>query len=232
MNKLCAERLGRVDGSSQFPRHLDRLLRPAMRVVDLGGGKHPAISPEQKQRLGLHVVGVDISSRELEQAPAGAYDEAVEADASSFVRPGSADLVLAQALTEHVKDTRAMWRSIYATLVPGGRTLHFIPNGRALFARLNRLLPEEAKRFLLYRIYPESVQYLGFPAFYDRCSPGETRRVLREVGFRQVRIQPYYSSNYFAFLLPAHLANVSLQLLAQAAEDEDRCQSFVVEAMK
>ncbi len=232
LNLLCAARYGRVDGSSQFPIHLQRLLRPGLRIVDLGGGKHPAVSPRWRRHFGVHVVGVDISAEELALAPPDAYDEAVVADAMSFVREGGADLVIAQALTEHVRDTEAMWRSVYATLVPGGRTLHFVPNGRALFARLNRLLPEEVKRTLLHRIYPESRAHLGFKAYYDKCSPSETRAILRAVGFRKIQIHTFYSSNYFTFLWPAHVANVALQLLAQITEAEDRCESFIVEAVK
>ncbi|HWV38231.1 MAG TPA: methyltransferase domain-containing protein [Vulgatibacter sp.] len=232
LNLACEARFGRVDGSTHFGAHLDRALRPGLRVVDLGGGKHPAISVETKARLGLHVVGVDVSSEELRLAPEGAYDRAVVADATRFCEPGTADLVIAQALAEHVRDTGELWHRIHECLVPGGRALVFIPNGRAIFARLNRVLPEDTKRWLLYRLYPGAAHYQGFPAYYDRCSPTETLRLLAAVGFRDVTMQPYYSSNYFSFFYPAHLLEVALQLAAKALDRDDACESFVVEAVK
>jgi len=232
LDLACEARFGRVDGSMNFHTHLDRALRPGSRVVDLGGGKHPAISAETKARLGLHVVGVDVSSEELRLAPAGAYDRKVIADATRFSEPASADLVIAQALAEHVRDTSELWHRIHECLVPGGRALVFIPNGRAIFARLNRILPEDAKRWLLYRLYPGAVHYQGFPAYYDRCSPSETLRLLASIGFREIVLQPYYSSNYFSFFYPAHALEVALQVSAKALDQDDRCESFVVEAVK
>lgn len=232
LNRHCEMRFGRVDGSSRFAAHLDALLAPGLRVLDLGAGRHPSISRETKERLGLHVVGVDISKEELDAAPDGSYDEAIVSDVTALSRPGSADLVLSRALTEHLRETEAMWERIHEALAPGGKTLHFIPNGKAFFARLNRALPHELKRKILFSIYPEAETHLGFEAFYDRCSPSETRDLLRRRGFRDVRIHPYYSSNYFAFFLPAHLAAVGAQLAFQTGGFEDACQSFVVEATK
>lgn len=232
LNLLCEKRFGRVDGSMDFHTHLDRALRPGLRVIDLGGGKHPAISVETKQRLGLQVVGVDVSADELRLAPPGAYDRAVVADATRFVEPASADLVISHALAEHVRDTGELWRRIHECLVPGGRALLFVPNGRALFARLNRLLPEDTKRRLLYRLYPGAVHHQGFRAYYDRCSPSETTRLLASVGFRDIIVQPYFSSNYFVFFYPAHVVNVAMQVAAKALDRDERCESFVVEAVK
>lgn len=232
LDLTCEERFGRVDGSTRFHTHLERALRPGLRVIDLGGGKHPAIPAETKARLGLHVVGVDVSSEELRLAPAGAYDRKVVADATRFSEPGSADLVIAQALAEHVRDTGELWHRIHECLAPGGRALVFIPNGRAIFARLNRLLPEDTKRWLLYRLYPSAVHFQGFPAYYDRCSPAETLRLLATIGFREITLQPYFSSNYFSFFYPAHAIEVALQLSAKALDQDDRCESFVVEATK
>ena len=38
-----------------------------IRILDVGGGKYPAISPATKRELNLHVVGLDISAEELAQ---------------------------------------------------------------------------------------------------------------------------------------------------------------------
>ncbi|MFL5546048.1 MAG: hypothetical protein ACJ8AQ_00705, partial [Gemmatimonadales bacterium] len=61
-----------ADGTVDFrDRVLPSLIRPGMQVLDVGGGKEPAISPVMKQRFGLRITGLDVSATELEQAPAG-----------------------------------------------------------------------------------------------------------------------------------------------------------------
>lgn len=227
-----AAAMGRADGSQQFPLHLQRVLRPGLRVIDLGSGRHPSISAAEKRRLGLHVIGVDVSREELDAAPPASWDEMVCDSAETFVRPGEADLVISRALVEHVPNPVSMFRSVHASLKPGGETLHFIPNRNALFAVLNRMLPHEAKRKLLYTLYPMSRNHLGFRAYYRRCSPAAIRTLLGGIGFRDVTVTPYFSSNYFVALFPAHAAMVSWQVAMQQLGAEELCESFVVHARK
>jgi len=54
-----------------------RFLKPHLVVWDIGGGKRPLIDLELKRRLGLKVVGLDLSESELARAPEGSYDEVV-----------------------------------------------------------------------------------------------------------------------------------------------------------
>ena len=84
--RLSAEaerRFGRVNGYHEFHnRVVPELLAPGMRVLDVGGGKFPAISVATRERLGLQVDGLDISRHELERAPAGSYDRLIVGDAA------------------------------------------------------------------------------------------------------------------------------------------------------
>src|SRR5215210_921287 len=76
------------DGPRDFREQvLPSLLKPGQRVLDVGGGKNPAISPQVKQALGLHIVGLDISGDELAQAPAGAYDATIVGDVAAVSIP-------------------------------------------------------------------------------------------------------------------------------------------------
>src|SRR3954451_478202 len=59
-------------------------LAAGTRTLDLGSGRDP-VFPVDRRPSDLTYVGLDISERELSLAPAGSYDEAVVADASSFV---------------------------------------------------------------------------------------------------------------------------------------------------
>src|SRR5882724_7139669 len=60
----------RIDGCASFaPEFITPSLYPGAIVVDVGGGKWPAVSAAQKARLALTVVGIDVSKPELDAAP-------------------------------------------------------------------------------------------------------------------------------------------------------------------
>src|SRR5262245_12771397 len=96
------------DGPVDFRDNvLPGLLAPGLRILDVGGGKYPAISPATKRELGLHVVGLDISAEELAQVAPGAYDSVIVGDVSRVEIPEQFDLVFSRTLLEHVADTPA-----------------------------------------------------------------------------------------------------------------------------
>jgi 2-polyprenyl-3-methyl-5-hydroxy-6-metoxy-1,4-benzoquinol methylase len=161
-----------LDGAFQFHEVVVAdYLAAGMTVYDVGGGKHPFFGLERKARLGLHVCAIDITEQELTSAPPSAYDEVFCADICSFIGDNTADLVVCQAVLEHVRDTKAAIRGIASLLKPGAVALVFVPCRNALFARLNLLLPESWKKQILFTIFPETQQHHGFPAYYDRCTP-------------------------------------------------------------
>lgn len=223
---------GRKDGWYEHPAKLSELLEPGMSVVDLGSGSNPAIPLEEKRRLGLHVIGVDIRQDALDAAPAGGYDEAVCGDAETFSRAGVADLVISRALAEHLRHPEKMFQRTWELLKDGGETLHFIPNRHAVFAHLNRIIPERTKRSLLHTIYPLSRGHLGFEAFYRSCTPAGIRSILEGIGFRDIHITPYFCSNYFVAYLPAHAAMLGWQMTAMGLRASELCENFIVYARK
>ena len=55
-----------VDGNDDFRDVvLPSLIRPGMRIYDVGGGARPYISAAQRAAMGLEVAGLDISAEEL-----------------------------------------------------------------------------------------------------------------------------------------------------------------------
>jgi SAM-dependent methyltransferase len=206
---ICFDRLlppaFRVDGNRDF---LDSVVpenvRPGTVVYDVGGGKNPVISPQRKARLGLRVVGVDIDAAELADAPAGSYDQTACADITRYQGAGDADLVICQALLEHVRDTEGAFRAISSILKPGGRALVFVPSRNAVYARLNLLLPEAWKRWILFSIFPSMERDHGFPAFYNQCTPAGFSRLssLHQLETENRRL--YFQSDYFRFFFPLH----------------------------
>ena len=194
-----------VDGNRDF---IDNWITPYLKrgdlVYDIGGGKNPIVSAGTRELFHLRVIGLDIDERELASAPPGAYDESVAADITQYHGKADADLVICQALLEHVKDSQAAIRAIASILKPGGAALIFLPSRNAVFARINLILPENLKRWILYTVFPSTKRDQGFPAYYDRCTPRDFRRLAAESGLRVEICTAYFRSGYFTFFFPLH----------------------------
>jgi len=196
----------RTDGNrhfldSVFPKYLSSDIV----LVDVGGGKQPLLQPQQKSAARIRVVGFDIDAVELGRAPAGAYDEIIVADITKYSGNVQADLVVCQALLEHVRDVPAAFQSLATMLGPSGKLLVFVPSRNALFARLNLLLPQRLKEALLFTIFPQARVAQGFPSFYHCCTPIDFRRLATVNGLVVREAHHYYMSGYFTFFAPLHL---------------------------
>jgi 2-polyprenyl-6-hydroxyphenyl methylase/3-demethylubiquinone-9 3-methyltransferase len=193
------------DGNSHFVREMAwQHIGAGQTVYDIGGGKHPLIPARVKEERRLRVIGVDIDAGELRQAPPGAYDDIICADICSHVGAGDGDLLICQALLEHVPDTQAAFRAMASMLRPGGKALLFVPSRNALFARLNLLLPEELKKKILYSVFPQTAKQQGFKSYYDACTPRGFRALAARSGFEVRETQLFYQSAYFTFFFPLH----------------------------
>jgi 2-polyprenyl-6-hydroxyphenyl methylase/3-demethylubiquinone-9 3-methyltransferase len=216
-----------IDGNRDF---LDRLaphyLNPGSVLYDVGGGKNPMVSEALKSELGLRVVGIDIDQEELDSAPAARYDHTIAADITRFQGNGDADLVVCQALLEHVRDTDGALRAIASILKPGGRALIFVPSRNAVYARLNLLLSEEMKRRILFSIFPGMRRNQGFPAFYDRCTPRAFRRMATRHGLETEECRVYFHSDYFRFCAPVYAAWRLWTTLFRAFAGEQAAETF------
>lgn len=172
-----------------------------------GGGSRPYISAEQKQALGIRVVGIDISKKELLAAPDGSYDELVVGDLCGYIGPGEADYVICQSVMEHLQDNRGAMRALSSIAKPGGRILIFAPSRRALFARLNMMMPEALKRKLLFSLFPHKAEgHDGFKAYYDQCTPAEIEALAKTNGLKIEQRKLFWVSSYFKAFFPAYLA--------------------------
>jgi 2-polyprenyl-6-hydroxyphenyl methylase/3-demethylubiquinone-9 3-methyltransferase len=197
----------RVDGNTDFQRKFaPAFLQADSTVYDVGGGKRPFVSQEEKERLHLRVVGIDISEDELNRAPAGIYDRVIAEDIARFRGQGDADLVICQAVLEHVADVEGAFKAIASSLRPGGIACLFVPSRNAVFARLNLILPQALKSYLLFSIFPEARAAQGFPSYYNKCTPKEFEELAEQYGLEVVASSHYYQSKYFTFLAPLHAA--------------------------
>ncbi len=212
----------RLDGNRDFIENLvPAYLSPGMVVYDVGAGRNPLIRPEHKSALGMKVVGLDINAMALRAAPLGAYDEAICADVCEYSGHADADLVICQALLEHVRSVDKAFRGIASVLKPGGRAAIFVPCRNAIYARINLILPEALKRALLFAIFPGMRRDHGFPAFYDQCTPSKLERIARRHGLVTEHRRIYFESSYFRFFFPLHaLWRIWVALFRFIAQDE------------
>ena len=219
--------LYRVDGNRDFVDSLvPAYLGPGLTIYDIGGGKNPYLSPEEKARLQARVVGLDIDQDELDQAPPGAYDEIVCADISKHRGDGQADIVICQALLEHVRDVESAFAAIASCLKPGGQALIFVPSRNAVFARLNILLPQKFKKALLYTIFPKTRRDQGFPSFYDNCTPNAFKRMAAANDLSLIEARYFYKSSYFSFFFPLYLLWRLWVILFRWVRGEQAAETF------
>lgn len=169
------------------------------------GGKSPFIRLENKSLLDLYVIGIDISQSELNAAPTGAYNESICADIAKVNGCGDGDLVICQAVLEHVKNTEDAFRAIASLLKVGGIALIFVPSRNAVFARLNLLLPQKIKEKILYGVYPTTRSTQGFPSYYRKCTPNDFLRLAKLNNLEEMEARYYYISSYFSFLFPLYM---------------------------
>jgi len=195
-----------MDGNLDFAKSLvPKYLKPDITIYDIGGGKNPYLSPDKKKALNAKVVGVDIDKEELGRAPEGAYDQIICTDISKFRGNHEADVVICQALLEHVKDVEEAFKAISSILKPGGLALLFVPSRNAVFARLNIILPQNLKRTILHTIYPESKRNQGFRSYYDKCTPSDFLKLAKNNNFMLMEARYFFVSSYFSFFFPAYL---------------------------
>ncbi len=217
-----------ADGVNAFRESVSAHLRDCAVVCDVGGGKHPAIDRSQHLSLSLKVVGLDIDRDELANAPIGAYDDVICADICAYRGGENCDLVISNSVLEHVKDSAAAMRGIASLLKPGGRAVLLVPCRKALYARVNMLLPERWKRRLLCTILPGAKTHCGFPAYYDHCTPGEMSLIAESVNLKPVELKAFYHSPYYSFFFPLYLARLLWTSLHKWLAGDEAAENFIL----
>ncbi len=200
-------------------------------VIDVGGGRNPAISRSDLPADGTYI-GIDLSERELAAAPMGSYDRVIRAD---ITKPqpdlaGIADLVVSWQVLEHVAPLHDAISNIHSYLRPGGLFVAHLSGGRSAFALINRLIPHRLAKIGMERLLhrdPETV----FPAPYDRCTYSALARTLE--GWSEVQITPRYrGATYFGWLPPLQGLYLRLEDLIARGQHRDLATHYLVEARR
>jgi len=176
-------------------------LNPGAIILDVGSGRKPALDPSHRPPE-CRYIGLDISRRELELAPPGAYDEVWVSDITERVLEleDKFDLVVSWQVLEHVRSLPLALENLHAYLRPGGRLVALLSGRYSAFGLVNSIVPSQIGVWGMERLLgrnPESV----FPAFYDQCWYSALDRLLQPWSQREV-LPRYNGATYFKFSRP------------------------------
>jgi SAM-dependent methyltransferase len=221
----------RDDWLAPFRAAIQSGLRPGSVVIDVGGGRSPAI-PRPDVPPGATYIGLDLSERELMAAPSGSYDRVIVADVTERQAEleGCADLVVSWQVLEHVAPLEVAVSNIHSYLRPGGLFVAQLSGGRSAIALINRAIPHRLAKMmmkLLLRRDPETV----FTAPYDRCTYSAISRMLE--GWSDVRIVPRYcGAGYFGFAPPLQALYLRIEDLIARGKHKDLATNYLVIARR
>jgi len=197
-------------------------------VADVGGGKKPALtligSPNVKVN---RYDGFDIDKSELKQAEQF-YSETFILDLTKTndIPSVKYDKVICISTLEHVNDTESAIKTLSLLLKPGGEVYIKIPNRRAIFTVLNRILDNDFKRKILHYVFPNKSGD-GFIAYYDRCTPSEIISIGNKCNMRLIEVKKYYRSSYFYFFTPLYLLWRFFTILQMVDRDYSESVEFI-----
>ena len=169
-----------------------------LKVLEVGGADRPLL----KKSDCYTYFGMDIDDKE---SCYQCYDEFLVQSIEDKIND-KFDLVISKTLLEHVPNNKRSMQAMYDALNNGGSMLHYIPSKNHFYSICLRLVGPKLQKILIKYLRPEALDVSGYPAFFDKCSPNEMRRLCQVQGFKDIEIICYYkATDYFTFFVPAFL---------------------------
>jgi SAM-dependent methyltransferase len=173
-------------------------------VCEMGGGRDPIFSSGEAEARNLNLIVNDIDAGELALTPAGLKTACFDIAGDLSEIGGQGDLyemMFSRMVFEHIDGTPKAWANMHRLLKPGGIGLCFFPTLYSWPFLLNHIIPESASRAIVHRLFPSRADEGDdpkFPALYDHCVSSERKlgRLLRETGFSDVHIMPFWGHGY------------------------------------
>ena len=194
-------------------------------VLEVGGIDRPLLKHLSKFRYD----GIDIEYKaQCEKIYDNFYVQSIEEPIENKY-----DLIISMTLLEHVRDNDASITQMYKALRTGGYMIHYLPSKYHPYSLALRIVGPKGQRRLVKTLRPWAVDITGYPAFFDRSSPKEMRKLFNCKGFKDVETIPFFRANdYFRFFLPCYIAVTLWENICKALKWEQYCSGFVIIARK
>jgi SAM-dependent methyltransferase len=208
---------------AQHCRQAGRTSNGLVRLLEIGGGRGPLLTPDEAAAAGIALTVNDIDAHELALAPAS-FDKAQFNIAGDIDRAweGRFDLIVSRMVFEHVKDAPRAWANVRALLAPGGVALAFHPTLYAPPFVINSFMPETLTTRVLrfFFSYRHDGDYPKFPARYEMCfaDPAKVEPILIQSGFSETLVAPFWGHRYFRHIPGLREADGAFSRLAESRD--------------
>jgi SAM-dependent methyltransferase len=192
----------------------------AVRLMEVGGGRSPLLTPAEAADAGIELTVNDVDAGELARAPEAfekaQFDIAGEIHASW---EGSFDLIISRMVLQYVPDAPRGWANMFRLLAQGGVAFAFHPTLYSPPHLISWLLPEKLTARTLRRFFPAGGDgdEPKVPARYEMCfsDPAKVEPILKGAGFSEVLVAPFWRHGYFRSLPGLRELDAALQDFAE-----------------
>lgn len=152
-----------------FDNRVQELLKPGMRILDVGSGRRPSIGLDHRPS-NFHYVGLDISQDEISKANPGVYDEVQVGNVADFVPKleNRFNLIVSWNIVEHVRPLDQSLGHLRTYLRPGGVMVAHFSGTFSIFGIINQIVPHRIGVWAMQKLLGREPATV-FPAHYRRC---------------------------------------------------------------
>lgn len=213
-----------VDQLSSYINEVINNCKPCS-VLEIGGIDKPLLQRSKDIRYD----GLDIEHKEQYER---IYDSFVVQSIEDPIN-NRYDLIISKAVLEHVNNNDASVKQMYQALRTGGHAIHYLPSKYHPYSIVLRLAGPKWQRRLIKALRPWAMSVTGYPAFFNKCSPKEMRKLFKSTGFDYVKIIPFFRANdYFRFFLPFYITVTLWENICAKFKWEQFCSGFIVIARR
>lgn len=194
-------------------------------VLEVGGIDRPLLKRSER----IEYSGLDI---EYKDRCKDLYDHFIVQSIEEPI-PGAYDLIVSIALLEHVSDNTLSIGQMHKALRTEGCIVHYTPSKYHPYSLILRLAGPKIQKRLIRVLRSWAAQVTGYPAFFDKCSPREMKKISSALGFREIRVIPFFRANdYFRFFVPTYILVTLLENICKKLKWERLCSGFIIFARK
>lgn len=232
LNFLEKHPLDKKNINEVYEKTVADYLKPGMIIYDVGGGKHCRYI-RHIDRSSMYLFALDISDEELEfnlNLDGKIVTDVCEAIPTPY---GKVDMITSSSVCEHLKNPKKYYKNAYKALKPYGLFINMFPCRFAIFAIINRILPKEFAKKLLFLFLPGARKDCGFPAYYEDLWYKKIKEDYKKAGFRIEKIYfRYLQADYYTFFIPLFLLNYLWDYLMKKLGLKNMCTHMMVVARK